>query len=353
MRQARAAALLFLAGGVLGCDSSRPPNEVQSYDAGLAPAAPPCSPDGGPGLCTLASGQDLPNGLAVTGDNVYWTNLGSLGGAGAVVRIPQAGGSPETIVSRETAPGDIAVNPGETAVFWTTLLGSNASATGGAVLTTTPSSGQATAVATNQSEPDAIAVDASHLYWTDLGTQSNNFEDGTVLESSLGGSNARTLASAQSAPRFLSVDSANVYWTCSSETGTVVRFPLSGSAPVTMATGQANPESVAAANGSLYWVNRGTKARSYEDGSLVRAPLSGGTPSTILTQLPDPYVMALDGSNVYYANANGTILRISEGGGAPVMMTWGQGEIVTLAVDSTSLYWTDQTNGTVMKLTPK
>jgi hypothetical protein len=72
--------------------------------------------------------------------------------------------------------------------------------------------GSTTTLASGQSTPMSVAVDAASVYWTNFGTAADNFMDGTVMSAPLDGGTATTLASEQSTPVSIVVDATSVYW---------------------------------------------------------------------------------------------------------------------------------------------
>jgi hypothetical protein len=101
----------------------------------------------------IATDQQRPWGLAVSGGHVYWTSRDG----GAIRKVPVAGGTPETLAAGQGDPLDLAVFDGY--VYWTDLKQDT-------VMRVAIDGGNAEVVARDQDGPSHIAVDASGVYWT-------------------------------------------------------------------------------------------------------------------------------------------------------------------------------------------
>jgi hypothetical protein len=97
---------------------------------------------------------------------------------------------------------------------------------------------------------------------------------------------------------------------------------------------------------SVYWVGPA-------DGTVMKISLGGGSPKTLTMNQGDPRCVAVDATSLYFTRSTaGEVVKMRLNGGNPTTIASGQGSPRAIAVDGTSVYWTNE-GGTVMKLTPK
>jgi hypothetical protein len=92
-------------------------------------------------------------------------------------------------------------------------------------MTVPVSGGMTTTLASGQSGPGAIALDAASVYWANFGviTPHGKDVDGSVMKAPLRGGTATTLASGQIGPAGITVDDTSIYSTDIND-GTVMKL---------------------------------------------------------------------------------------------------------------------------------
>ena len=60
---------------------------------------------------------------------------------------------------------------------------------------------------------------------------------------------------------------------------------------------------------SVYWTNQGTFDKGYADGTVMKVPLAGGPTTTLVSGKGSPSGLAVDATSVYWTNHVTTSLR--------------------------------------------
>jgi hypothetical protein len=295
-----------------------------------------------PDLVTLASGAITPFTLGIDATSVYWANYSYDGSySGTVMKVAIAGGSSITLASGLMGANGIAVDA--SGVYFGGLTKSSAASS----LFKVGLDGGAVKTLASGFMNDPFAIGPSGVYGT--GSDGNGT---TIVRVPLdGGATVPVVPSSslvQTASSYgIAVDAANVYWTFFGSPTTVRKAPLGGGKPVTLATVDGPGSGIAVDASYVYF---GTSS------AVMKVPLNGGTPTTLASATGQG--VAIDDDNVYFTDWSSTVKRVSKNGGAVVTLASGQLRPWPIAVDATSVYWGNcgadgQSNGSVMKLTPK
>ena len=312
------------------------------------------------GGAVLASGQASPAAIAVRGGYVYWMNLGTnatisakapMGWIGGEVLKCDVAGCPVPIVlasdeyqiSNQMTPTAFAVD--DESVYWSDDSRSGIVACGAAGC-----GGQPALLGGWRAQ--GLAVFQGNFYWTD-------FTAHIYLCSLAGcGSSEPTLWSAGNAPAAVAVavDSSGVYWTAQAP-DTLFTCPLGGcgGSPTVLTTGSnvvADSRQLALDADNVYFTDGNP-----EIGMILACPKSGcgANPTVLVSGLDAPVAIATDGINVYWTETGpnyaagapvrgvGLVRKCAVGGcgNAPTTIGTGFDDPGGIALDDTSVYWTE------------
>lgn len=275
-------------------------------------------------LVTLASGMNQPWGIAVDGQYVYWT----VNGDGLVLKTPVGGGAISTLASEQYGPTQIVVD--QTTAYWLTQDDVESVSLSGSATTTIARS--------PSTSYRSLTVAGNALYFAEGPTGGYS---GNVVERSAAGV-FTTLVANLTQPGDIVFDEGRLYWNDETPFGSysVLSVPAAGG---TVTTVVANEDEglVAAFAGDLY----------LEGGDdLVRQPLDGGAATKLVSNI-GAQSFAIDSENLYWATYS-AIKCVPLVGGRVVTLVSGPGGISrsgAIAVDATTVYWTDQSGGYVAK----
>jgi hypothetical protein len=191
-----------------------------------------------------------------------------------------------------------------------------------------------------------MVVDEEHLYW---GASS----DTAIIRCSLSecANSVQAVALNQAEVGALAVNATHVYWVVKSGSANsaIMRAMKDGaSQPETIAHDQNQAWALTLDAQYVYWTNR------YSIGTISRCPLAGcsGPPDVLISNQDYPFAIVADGRKVFWTNSSASGIMTVLGcladtcsstvdvlGSPPE--TWGK-PVQPLAIDDTFLYWISQ-----------
>jgi hypothetical protein len=294
-----------------------------------------CAPGCNAGECLVTLATNIPkaHGLVLNAIKAYVTSYQA---SGNIYEMSLGGGGAINLTTNYPQNYPLGIVVDSTNVYWTNNQG-------GTVMRM-PIGGQVapTAIGTSQSYPSQMAIDANYVYWT------NANSPGQVMHSKIGTFATSQLVGGINEPQGIAVDSTYAYVAVTSD-DYVIKVKLSdGSIAAQLTTFQNNPAQLAIDGTNVYFTNNATSGDAHQvaQSASMNAGISLGAANL-------PQGIATDGTNVYWSAGN-TIYKCPVGtanGGKPIATN--QSGAASVAVDATSVYWTNETAGNVMKLTPK
>jgi hypothetical protein len=257
----------------------------------------------------LATGQDFPQDIVVTGSTLYWLDYN----APALVRCStDCSDNPTTFNTwSEIWLGAFAVN--DTQAYFTGMNGAG-------LVQECPSSGctAPTTFASGQADPNDMVVGDANLYWLDFGISSGAktpmYSDGGVMTCPLGGCDGgpTALATGLSDPRSLVVNGATAYWAdgesvlacsvngCNDAPTTIVTLPPSDGQVLAVAADATNVYfgATTSVDGFSWQVFACALGGCADGPTLLSSTMGGGAVGEI----------AVDATRVYFVSGDATQL---------------------------------------------
>jgi hypothetical protein len=289
---------------------------------------------------TLASGLNIPQGIAIDKNDVYVTVYGS----GDVIRIPKVGGPPQTITGDTLSPFGIALDLDGTGLAKKVVWGESRLSSSQLLYCTLPDCPTIGKVPAAE-DVRYVAVSNGVAYWTQSGTGA-----GSVRKCSLSNCTQPTLVSNEIEAEGLAVHDAVVVITRRQVAGSARRMTTSGGGAIDLIPTLDNPTGITTDGTMVFVAVNGGSA-------IAKCPLLGCTGPSTFAFATSPHEVAMDAQNVYWGNglaSGGSIAYCAVAGcegGKPKILVPDQKNPFGIAVDDKAIYWTNSSaQGSVMKI---
>jgi hypothetical protein len=199
-----------------------------------------------------------------------------------------------------------------------------------------------TTLAGSEDYPLGLDSDGVYVYYTAGGNSANVLESGNqglVFRVPIDGGESEVLTPPMFDPKGLAVNDTHVYWANGGygvdETGstgaTIMRVAKSGGTPETVSEA-VYPIALALDDDAVYWSDADLD-------QIVMRPLEGTSNTVLAESQRTVKYLALDSTSVYWTNETGEVVKVAKAGGPPTVLASGQSQPLGIAVDATRVYW--------------
>lgn len=236
--------------------------------------------------------------IAVDATHVYWTSSELL--AGAVSRCPLAGcgAGPEVLATPEEPTG-LALD--QKGVTW-------ADRNGQRIARWTLPAGPTTVLSVPTVLPVTVAVEGDDVFWV------GDFSGEVFRRNPADGGSVLLGANGQSG-RVITADAQNVYWGAAQDygqPGNISRVPRGGGAIGLVARAGGDPMGITVDGDRIYWTSwERLPDGAYVSGAVRSCPLAGSCASTLLVAADQPRGIAVDARAIYFGT-DGAVMRLAK-----------------------------------------
>jgi hypothetical protein len=320
------------------------------------------------GTLTLVPANEAnPSRIFVDSANVYWNDQDFRENfQGTLKRVSLCGGVPSTLLA---PAGPVSLGVRSFVLDTTQLYAFVAGDQVGTDLISAPSSlvrlplagGVPSTLAVHRSLLfDELALNDTSVYWPNVieldggpmtarvcGFLGRPLSGGPAFEVAMGTDAGACATEFQG----IAADESRLYWIAPPEDGgashAILSMPLEGGAPTTLAESRATPSELVVRAGALYWLEPSGPGKKL-DGKVMSIPTTGGTAVTLSSHARPsslPGALAVDETTVYWTDwdspseTKGRILAVPLTGGTASTLLESEELAPAIAVDATSVYW--------------